>query len=84
MRMTQRYQEGIIGYGNGSRRARAQAPTSVTDWEEERRVRPLHGLGCSGAGETDQGEREADNAQLQGRSLDLGGSAGRQERLWRL
>ena len=31
----------------------AQVPTGVTDRGEERRARPLHGLGGSGAGETD-------------------------------
>ena len=31
-----------------------QAPTGVTDRGEERRMRPLHGLGGLGAGETDQ------------------------------
>ena len=36
----------------------------MTDREEERRARPLHGLGGSSAGETDQGEREADEAQV--------------------
>ena len=35
----------------------------MTDWGEERRARPLHGLGGSSAGKTDQGEREADEAQ---------------------
>ena len=40
MRMS--YQEGIIGYGNGSRQDRAQAPTGETDV----------GLGGSDAGET--------------------------------
>ena len=57
-------------------------PTGVTDRGEERRARPLHGLGGSGAGETDQGEREADEAQ--GRPRGSSTSAGRQERPWRL
>ena len=54
-----------------------QAPTGVTDRGEERRARPLHGLGGSGASETDQGEREADEAQ--GRLRGSGASAGRQK-----
>ena len=77
------YQEGIIiGYGNGSRRVRAQAPTGETDRGEERRARPLHGLGSTGAGKTDHGEREADKAQ--GRPQGSGASADRQEQPWRL
>ena len=32
-------------------------PTGETDWGEERRARPLHGLSGSGVGETDLGER---------------------------
>ena len=40
------------------------------------------GLGGSGAGETDQGEREAD--EVQGRPLGSDTSAGRLERPWRL
>ena len=66
---------GIAG-GPGRRRP------GVTDRGEERRARPLHGLGSSGAGETDQVEREAD--EVQGRSRGSGASAGRQERPWRL
>ena len=50
----------------------------MTDRGEERRARPLHGLGGSGAGKTDHGEREADEAQ--GRPWDSGTSAARQER----
>ena len=53
----------------------------MTDRGEERRARPLHGLGGSGTGKTDQGEREADEAQ--GRPRGLGARAGRQERPWR-
>ena len=78
---TQRLLRGIIDYGNGSRRAREQVPTGVTD-REERQARPLHGLGGSGAGETDQGEREVD--ETQGRPWSSGASTGRQERPWRL
>ena len=35
------YQEGVIGYGNGSRQAQAQAPTVETNWGEERQARLL-------------------------------------------
>ena len=80
--MTHGYQECIVCYGNGSWRAQAQAPTAMTDWGEERRVRPLYGLGGSDTGDTDQGERETEEAQ--GRPRGSGTSAGRQERPWRL
>ena len=42
---------------------RWEETAGVTDRGEKRQVRPLHGLGGSGTGETDQGEREADEAQ---------------------
>ena len=60
-----------------------KAPTGMTERGKKRRARPLHGLvGSLGAGETDQGEREAD--EVQGRPRGSGTSTGRQEQPWRL